>query len=154
MRQVTWRTVSKTAGETEKLAERIGKALRGGETIELVSDLGGGKTTFVRGLMRGTGSKDVVASPTFTISKLYGAPKFHVHHFDFYRLQEPGIIAEELAEVAEDPMDVAVIEWADVVRHVLPAKRLHVAIAQTPDGARDIAFTAPESLVYLVEAMK
>ncbi len=136
------------------LAEKLGRALKGGEVIELASDLGGGKTTFVRGLARGAGSKDKVASPTFTINKVYDCPTFQIHHFDFYRLSEPGIIADELAEVLGDPQAVIVIEWADVVQHVLPADRLSITIAQTPSGTRDITFHASPAVTYLVEALK
>lgn len=145
---------SASSGATEQLAARLGKALRGGEVIELVSDLGGGKTTFVRGLARGAGSKDKVASPTFTISKVYTCPAFEMHHFDFYRLPDPGLIANELAEVVGDPHIVVVIEWADVVTHVLPAERLHIAIKQLPTGGRELTFTAPKSLAYLTEALQ
>lgn len=151
---VTWQTSSTSSEQTEQLAEKLGKALKGGEVIELVSDLGGGKTTFVRGLVRGIGSADKVASPTFTISKLYKASDFEVHHFDFYRLQEAGIIADELAEVAGDPHIVTVVEWADVVQHVLPAQRLTITIRQTPEGNREFDFRCPADLNYLVEAVK
>jgi tRNA threonylcarbamoyladenosine biosynthesis protein TsaE len=149
---VRWQTTSNSAEETERLAEKIGAALKGGEVIELVSDLGGGKTTFVRGLMRGLGSEDKVASPTFTVSKLYKAGKIEVHHFDFYRLHEAGIVADELAEVAGDPMAIVVVEWADVVQHVLPAARLTITIGQRPDGSRTLDFACDQSLHYLVEA--
>lgn len=132
----------------------MGKALKGGEVIELVSDLGGGKTTFVRGLAHGAGSKDKVGSPTFTISKVYNAPKFDIHHFDFYRLPDPGLVANELAEVLGDEHIVTVIEWADVVSHVLPGNRLHINIRQTPSGARELTFRASEPLAYLLEALK
>jgi tRNA threonylcarbamoyladenosine biosynthesis protein TsaE len=134
------------------LAEKIGSRLKGGEAIELVSDLGGGKTTFVRGLARGAGSTDKVASPTFTISKVYDTPKFQIHHFDFYRLPEPGIIADEFAELVNDPNIVIVVEWADSVKEVLPAQRLLLQIKQTPEGHRELNFSAPESLDYLREA--
>jgi tRNA threonylcarbamoyladenosine biosynthesis protein TsaE len=140
--------------QTEQLAEALGKQLSGGEVIELISDLGGGKTTFTRGLVRGLGSADIVASPTFTISKVYGAGKLEVHHFDFYRLSEPGIIADELAEVVGDPASVVVVEWADVVQHVLPDKRLTVVIEQTATGSRRLTFRAPESLMHLIEALQ
>ena len=96
-------TSSDSAEATELLGERLGKSLRGGEVIELVSDLGGGKTTFVRGLARGAGSHDKVASPTFTISKTYVTDGYEIHHFDFYRLNDAGIVADELAEVVGDP---------------------------------------------------
>jgi len=154
MQTITWQTTSKTAEETERLAEKIGAVLRGGEVIELVSDLGGGKTTFTRGLVRGMGSADKVASPTFTISKLYDAGPLQVHHFDFYRLHEPGIIADELAEVAGDQHAVTLVEWADVVQHVLPDDRLTVAISQTPNGDRQLAFSGPAAVRHLIEAVQ
>lgn len=150
----TWQTISKDSDYTEHIAEKIGKSLKGGETIELVSDLGGGKTTFVRGLARGAGSTDKVASPTFTISKVYKTDKFEIHHFDFYRLPEPGIVADELAELVHDPKAVIVVEWGDSVHHVLPEERLTIRLKQTPDGYRQMDFKTHESLKYLLEAAK
>lgn len=132
----------------------MGKNLKGGEVIELASDLGGGKTTFTRGLVRGLGSTDKVASPTFTISKVYEAGDIEVHHFDFYRLHEPGIIANELAEVIGDPTAIVIVEWAEAVQHVLPAKRLQITIEQTPTGSRRLLFRAPESMALLIEAIQ
>ena len=128
--------------------------LRGGEVIELVSDLGGGKTTLVRGLARGAGSQDKVASPSFTISKVYKTDKLEIHHFDFYRLSEPGVVADELAEVVGDPKIVVVVEWADAVRHVLPDKRLSIKIEQTAEGDRTFKFNCHPDLTYLLEAEK
>jgi len=116
--------------------------------------LGGGKTTFVRGLARGAGSKDKVASPTFTISKVYDCPDFQIHHFDFYRLHEAGIVADELAEVASDPKVVVVVEWSDVVQHMLPEQRLAVTLKQTPEGNRDITFHATSDLRSLLDAVR
>ncbi|HSX35338.1 MAG TPA: tRNA (adenosine(37)-N6)-threonylcarbamoyltransferase complex ATPase subunit type 1 TsaE [Patescibacteria group bacterium] len=151
---VTWQTTTKESSETEALAEKLGAALRGGEVIELASDLGGGKTTFTRGLARGAGSKNVVASPTFTISKYYTAPKFDIHHFDFYRLAEPGLMTDTLAEVIGDPHVVTVVEWGEIVSHVLPTERLSVHIAYAANGNRKLTFSAPHTLHYLMEAVK
>src|SRR5690554_2160858 len=151
---VTWQIVSTSSDQTEQLGERLGKALKGAEVIELVSDLGGGKTTLVRGLARGAGSHDKVASPTFTISKVYDCPNFQIHHFDFYRLSDPGVVADELAEVAGDPQVVTVVEWADVVQHVLPEKRLTITLRQTPKGDRELTFKCHKGLAYLVEAVQ
>jgi len=64
------------------------------EIIELRSDLGGGKTTFTQGLAAGAGSKDAVSSPTFTLKKIYRAGELHIYHYDFYRLNEPGILKD------------------------------------------------------------
>lgn len=120
-----------------------------------MSDLGGGKTTFTRGLVRGTGSSTNVASPTFTISKVYQAPKFEIHHFDFYRLGEAGIVGDELHELLGDPGVVIVVEWADVVQHVLPEERLRIEISRVAsnEDARELLITYPFSLAYLVEGV-
>lgn len=128
---------------------RIGHKLRGGEVIELLSDLGGGKTTFVRGLAQGMGSGDAVRSPSFTLSNQYRANKLTLHHFDFYRLEEPGIMERELAEVLEDPRAVVVIEWGGIAEVILPAKRLSVTIRPTGETSRQFNFSCPNNLSYL-----
>lgn len=139
-----------SAADTEAFAAAMGKRLRGGEVIELVSDLGGGKTTFVRGLARGLGSTDRVASPTFTISQEYKAGKFTIYHFDFYRLHEAGIVAAELAEVANDPQAVVVVEWGDIVRDVLPPEKITIHIKATAEDARHMTLVYPKSLAYAI----
>ena len=135
--------------ETLAIAEAIGSKLRGGELIELVSDLGGGKTAFTRGLAIGMGSNDVVHSPSFTISNVYAAGDLTMYHFDFYRLSEPGIIANELSEVIDDPKAVVVIEWANIVDDILPDTRISVRINTTSETDRQIELTYPDSLGYL-----
>jgi tRNA threonylcarbamoyladenosine biosynthesis protein TsaE len=149
-----WETASTSAEQTEQLAEALGSKLRGGEVLELVSDLGGGKTTFTRGLVRGTGSTDKVASPTFTLSREYETPKFTIAHFDFYRLGEAGIVGDELAEVIGDPEYVTVVEWGDIVHDVLPEDRLTVRIKLNADESRTLSFEYPEKLAYLLEGIK
>lgn len=124
--------------------------MRGGEVIELVSDLGGGKTTFVRGLARGMGSAEPVHSPSFTLGNQYRSAKLTLYHFDFYRLFEPGIMRDELAEVLADPAAVVVIEWGKIVEDVLPAKKLTVHFRVTGTDSRQLIFTCPSELSYLV----
>lgn len=149
----SWQTAARTPKDTEAIAERLGHALHGGEVIELVSDLGGGKTTFVRGLVRGAGSTDAVASPTFTISRVYRAGQKTVRHYDFYRLAEPGLMSAELRESLGDSDDIVVVEWGAVVQDVLPADRLQVTFKHAEEG-RTITFQAPPSLSYLIEAAR
>lgn len=134
---------------TKNFAEKLGQKLKGGEMIELISDIGGGKTTFVTGLAKGAGSKDKVSSPTFTISNLYQTPNFNIHHFDFYRLQGPGIIRHELEENIDDASDVVVVEWSNIVEDVLPEKRVVIHIKATGEESREISVSAPEELDYL-----
>jgi tRNA threonylcarbamoyladenosine biosynthesis protein TsaE len=148
---LTWQTVSTSSANTERLATELGTRCKGGEVIELISDLGGGKTTFVRGLAKGMGSTDNVASPSFTLSREYKAGKLTIYHFDFYRLSEPGIIENELVELIGDPSGVVVIEWADIVEDVLPAERLTIRLERTGEDSRKFTYEYPSSLTYLVE---
>jgi tRNA threonylcarbamoyladenosine biosynthesis protein TsaE len=124
--------------------------LRGGEVIVLVSDLGGGKTAFARGLARGMGSNDHVASPTFTISREYKADKLTMYHFDFYRLNEPGVVAAELEEFIHDPNAVVVIEWGAIVEDVLPEHKLVVNIERTGETTRHFTLRCSKELAYLL----
>ena len=148
----TYRIKSRSSEETETAAAKLGEKLRGREVIVLNSDLGGGKTAYVRGLARGMGSTDHVSSPTFTISQQYFASRsgLTLYHFDFYRLADPGLIRLELSESLEDPQAVTAIEWSGVVQEVLPAERLEVSIVRTGDMARDIVYSIPSSLAYLI----
>jgi tRNA threonylcarbamoyladenosine biosynthesis protein TsaE len=143
--------VSNSAEQTENIAHLMGARLRGGEVIELVSDLGGGKTTFTRGLANGADSTDIVSSPTFTVSKVYTTPKLEIHHFDFYRLGEAGLIAHEVHDLLDDPKVVLVVEWGGVVEHVLPENRVTVTFTKTDDDLRSVAIDYEDSLDYLVE---
>jgi tRNA threonylcarbamoyladenosine biosynthesis protein TsaE len=145
------RVLTVGAEQTEALGESLGRRLRGGEVIDMISDLGGGKTTFARGLVRGAGSSDHVSSPTFTMSKVYEAGPLQIHHFDFYRLSEAGIMADELAEIINDDNNVALIEWSDIVQHVLPDVRLTIAITQTGEDTREFNLQFPMQYAYMLQ---
>jgi tRNA threonylcarbamoyladenosine biosynthesis protein TsaE len=147
---LNWQIVSNSSEVTETIGQKLGSRLRGGEVIELVSDLGGGKTTFVRGIARGLGSQDAVASPTFTISRQYRSGELTLYHFDFYRLGEPGIVAAELVEVIGDPKAIVVIEWGEIVENILPVNRLTVTFRSTGEAIRQLIFEYPSKLNYLV----
>ena len=141
---------------TEQLAEQIGRNLQGGECIELVSDLGGGKTTFTRGLVRGVGSLDNVSSPTFTVGKQYVSGDITCYHFDFYRLVQPGLVAEELAEAIDDPKGIIIVEWADSVTEVLPIDRVVVTFHKVADDSesRKITIKYPDKFMYAFQGVK
>lgn len=118
--------------------------------IELVSDLGGGKTAFVRGLARGMGSRDMVRSPSFTLSNEYRTSELTLYHFDLYRLVEPGIMRDEIAEILTDQQAIIAVEWADIIHDVLPVERLTVRITATDENERQLIYEYPESLAYLI----
>lgn len=150
-----WQTSSTASADTERLGELLGKHLRGGEVIELRSDLGGGKTTFVRGLARGAGSRDRVSSPTFTLSRVYKAKSLDIYHFDFYRLDDAGILRDQLAEAISDNQ-VVVVEWSDIVQDVLPEARIVIKFeptAASPDE-RQIIVSYTEKYRPLIEKLQ
>ena len=130
---------------TLALGQAIGAILKGGEVIELTSDLGGGKTALTKGIAAGMGSEDTVQSPTFTISRIYRcAEGRELHHFDFYRLESPGVMAAELAESLSDDRAVVVIEWSGIVEDILPEARVMISIKATDESAREFTVTVPD----------
>lgn len=131
--------------ETKDLATKIGSYLNGGEVFELVGDVGAGKTTFVKGLAKGLAIEDDIQSPSFTISRLYDArDDLQLVHYDFYRLADPGIMANEVAEMIHDEKTVTVIEWADIVEGILPETRYTIRFESPTESTRSI--TLPDTL--------
>lgn len=149
--------MTSVTNETKMMAigRSFGERFRGGEVIELVGDVGAGKTTLVKGMGQGLEIDDDVQSPSFTISRVYQARDgLELHHYDFYRLTESGVMQYELAESIADPKAVTVIEWAGTVQDVLPPEHCTIKIKYTPDGrgrVLDIAF--PTTYEYLKEAI-
>jgi len=152
-----WQVVSTGSVDTQRLGEILGSNLTGGEFIELKADLGGGKTTFTQGLAWGLGSTDIVSSPTFTLKKAYKCRgDLEIHHFDFYRLHEPGVLKDQLEESINNNKVVAVVEWSDIVSHVLPAKRITVELSMSANDSneRDIKFRYSENFSNLIDRVK
>lgn len=135
-----------------KFGEKLGALFTGGEVIELVGDVGAGKTTLTKGIAVGMGIDETVQSPSFTISRVYDAANdLTLAHYDFYRLGDAGIMANELSEATHDAQTVTIIEWAEIVEGVLPADRLHVEITSPAEAIRHLVITAggPRSSMIL-----
>ena len=129
----------------KEFGQRLGQLLRGGEVIELIGDVGAGKTTFTKGLAIGMDIAEVIQSPSFTISRTYeNAESIRMVHYDFYRLTDAGIMANELSEMVNDPKTVTVIEWADIVEGVLPESHYTISFESPSEANRSI--TIPDSL--------
>lgn len=107
--------------------------------IELVGDVGVGKTTFVRGLAKALGVKENITSPSFTISKAYacGNGKTLIH-YDFYRLDDPGIMSEDLIENLNNKNNIVIIEWSDLIRDILPENHTIIKIKYNDDNTREL----------------
>jgi tRNA threonylcarbamoyladenosine biosynthesis protein TsaE len=129
--------------EMKAFGQRLGGVLRGGEIIELVGDVGAGKTTLTKGIAAGLGVDEDVQSPSFTISRVYDTPSdLRLSHYDFYRLHDAGIMADELHETVNDPRSITIIEWAEIVSGVLPTDRLTIHITSPSEFTRRVELTA------------
>lgn len=126
--------VVKNEVELQKLAWELGKTFVGGECVELRGDVGVGKTTFVQGLAEGLGVSEKVSSPSYTIEKSYlGRDDITLNHYDFYRLDNAGVMRRAVEENLMDEKNVVAVEWADTIKNVLPAERMIVEIKYVPD---------------------
>jgi len=129
--------------EMKEFGARLGALLNGGEIIELVGDVGAGKTTLAKGIAKGFGVDEDVQSPSFTISRVYvAANNLQLAHYDFYRLNDAGIMTSELHETLNDPHSVTMIEWAEIVSGVLPADRLTIQITSPTENSRKVMLSA------------
>lgn len=119
----------------------ISNHLRGGDCLQLIGDVGAGKTTLVKGIGEGLGITEPIQSPSFTISRVYDTDTVRLVHYDFYRLADAGIMADELQEALADPETVVVIEWADIVEGVLPDNHTTISIQATSETTRTVSIS-------------
>ncbi len=133
-----------SAEDTERLGAAMASSLRPGDAIALFGDLGAGKTTLTRGLLRGLGFDGDVASPTFPIVQTYEELRVPVWHVDLYRIEHE----DELEELALDEAkrEVAlIVEWPERLGRLLwpDALRLHLAAAS--EGVRSLTAQVPQA---------
>ena len=126
--------------ETEMLeyGKKLGTSLKAPSVLELLGDVGAGKTTLVRGIAQGLGIKEDVTSPSFTISKEYQGQKYRLIHYDFYRLGDPGIMSEDLAEAIADQNAITIIEWGNTVQNLLPKEHKIIEIKYVDENTREL----------------
>ena len=129
-------------GETEALGNRLAAALRAGDVVALYGDLGAGKTTLARGILRGLGFEGDVASPTFPIVQPYEDLCPPLWHVDLYRIEDPAEIEElALEEALED--GVLVIEWPERLGGRLWPQALRLTLSPDGEGARALTAGVP-----------
>ncbi|MBX9775725.1 MAG: tRNA (adenosine(37)-N6)-threonylcarbamoyltransferase complex ATPase subunit type 1 TsaE [Xanthobacteraceae bacterium] len=118
---------------TMRLMVDVASALEPGDVLTLSGDLGAGKTTFARAMIRYLAGDETieVPSPTFTLMQTYELPRFPVVHADFYRVTG----SAELAELGFDDLPegaVVVVEWPDRAAGFLPADRIDLTLTLAP----------------------
>lgn len=131
--------ITNSAEETMLIAEKLAKKLKPGDMIALSGDLGSGKTTFTKGIGKGLGVKDPrhINSPTFVLIKEYKG-NIPLYHLDLYRLDDPKEIESLAIEEYIYGDGVAVIEWAEKIKCILPKKHILVKFKIKGDNKREV----------------
>jgi tRNA threonylcarbamoyladenosine biosynthesis protein TsaE len=134
----TWHPIElANEAATAALARRLAPYLKTGDVVALRGELGAGKTSFARALIRALsgpeGAEREVPSPTFTLVQSYETPAGYIHHFDLYRIVSP----DELTEIGWDEAladGIVVIEWPERAGGLLPANRLDLMLGFGAEG--------------------
>lgn len=126
-----------SAEETKELGRRISLEAKEGDVFCLNGDLGTGKTVFTKGFAEGMGISEPISSPTFTIVQEYHSGRKPFYHFDVYRIADP----EEMYEIGFDEYlfggGVCLIEWAELIKEILPKNCIKLSIAKDLDKGFD-----------------
>jgi len=148
-------------GATETLGEALGQAIPPGSVLGLDGELGSGKTCLVRGIARGLGCKDPVSSPTYALMHVYGGAR-PLSHVDAWLEGRGRAFLSSGVDESFDPNGLAVVEWADRVRDLLPTPWIHARFKVLGPEERTIAFSlvtrggmggGPEALDAVAEAI-
>ena len=132
------------ASATEAFGAGIAPVLRRHDVIALFGDLGAGKTTLVRGILRGLGFEGEVASPTFPIVQPYEELAVPVWHVDLYRIEDPGELEELALDEAREEAAL-LIEWPERLGPALWSDALRLGLAPAPDGGRALTAEVPDA---------
>ena len=124
----------KNEAETLALGAKIAAALHGGFCVWLRGDLGAGKTTLSRGLLRGLGFQGKVKSPTYTLVEPYVTSSFNIYHFDLYRFINEDEWEEAGFREYFNAESLCLVEWPEKAENLLPRPDIEVLLIV--DGAR------------------
>lgn len=131
--------------ETEKLGIKFAEFLKPGDIVFFEGDLGSGKTTFIRGLVKGLGSSSLVTSPTFTFLNLYNG-RFPIYHFDLYRLSIPHEFSQIGCEDCFCGDGVVLLEWPQNAAPLIPLPNIRVTLEFSfEDNSRSVSFTCGDA---------
>ncbi len=135
---MNYKYVSRSIEDTFSVAENIESEKFPGMVICLNGELGSGKTVFTKGVAKALGIDEAITSPTFTIIKEYYEGEMPLFHMDVYRLEEQ----EENIGIADyfEKNGIVVIEWADIIKDILPEERLEISFKIIDENIRVLVF--------------
>ena len=123
---------------TQSFASELAKKIKAGTVIALIGNLGAGKTTFTKGLMKGLGYKELVKSPTYNLVEIHETEKLRVFHFDLYRINSPHELEEiGIGEYLEEENSICIFEWPENAQSLLPQPDYTIEIEHSDDEQLD-----------------
>jgi tRNA threonylcarbamoyladenosine biosynthesis protein TsaE len=125
---------------TLDLGAAIAPAIEPGTVVYLSGELGVGKTTLVRGILRALGFAGRVKSPTYGLLEVYEVSRLHLHHFDFYRFRDPREWIDAGFRESFNGLNASLIEWPEKAAGILPPADLEIVLALHGTG-RSAALT-------------
>ena len=120
--------------DTLAMGAALAAGLEPGLVIYLSGELGTGKTTFARGLLRGLGYDGRVKSPSFTLVEPYELSRLYLYHFDFYRFTDPRELGEAGFREHFNPTSVCLVEWPEKAAGVVPAADIRIRLQVSGSG--------------------
>ncbi|KKU79785.1 MAG: hypothetical protein UY05_C0022G0009 [Candidatus Peregrinibacteria bacterium GW2011_GWA2_47_7] len=137
--------ITNSPEETTGIGFNLGITLkRSAQLICLYGDLGGGKTTFVKGVAQALGiTQKTVKSPTFVLMHQYRAEDVLLVHVDCYRIQDPVELLSELSDFFDQEKTWVIIEWAERLKDFLPVDRVEVYFEHVNENQRNIIVKNP-----------
>ena len=130
--------ISNSPGETESFGRQFAGAVKAGEVLALVGDLGSGKTVFVKGLGAALGCNAAVTSPTFTLIHEYSGGRLPIYHFDFFRVEDREVAKRLGLDDYFFGDGVSVVEWADKFPELIPEKARWISFETKSETQRSI----------------
>ena len=116
----------------------LGKNVNRSIVVFLEGNLGAGKTTFTKGLMKGLGYKELVKSPTYNLVEIHETDKLKVFHFDLYRINDPHELTEiGIGEYLEEENSICIFEWPENAQSLLPQPDYTIEIEHSDDKQLD-----------------
>ena len=146
--------ISDSREQTLEMGRLIGAILERGDIVALIGELGSGKTCLTQGMAKGLGVEEnvPVVSPTFTLINEYPG-KVPLIHLDVYRLSGPRDLEDMGYEEYFEGGGIIVIEWAEKIRDILPAKTLFISMRYIDENTREMILEGPGEKIRKLEEL-
>ena len=140
---------------TLALGAAIAAGLMPGLAIHLRGELGAGKTTVVRGVLRALGYAGPVKSPTYTLVEVYEVSRLHLHHFDFYRFRDPREWIDAGFRESFNGRNVSLVEWPEKAGGLLSPADVEITLTASGSGRNaSLQASSPTGIQCLEQAAR